>query len=66
MLVEAMKKAGTVSDVAKVREALLGMRYSGIWNIKFDSTGEQVFSFNIVRVKKGGGIEAQSLDPTMK
>jgi branched-chain amino acid transport system substrate-binding protein len=66
MLAEAMKKAGTVSDVAKVREALLGMRYSGIWNIKFDTTGEQVFSFNIVRVKKGGAIDVQSIDPTTK
>ena len=66
MLVEAMKKAGSVSDVAKVREALLGMRYSGVWNIKFDATGEQVFSFNIVRIKKGGEIEVQSIDPTTK
>jgi branched-chain amino acid transport system substrate-binding protein len=66
MLAEAMKKAGSVSDVAKVREALLGMRYSGVWNIKFDATGEQVFSFNIVRIKKGGEIEVQSIDPTAK
>lgn len=64
MLVEAMKKAGTVEDVAKVREALLGMRYSGVWNIKFDQTGEQVFSFNIVRIRKGGAVEVQSVDPT--
>jgi branched-chain amino acid transport system substrate-binding protein len=64
MLVEAMKKAGTVDDVMKVKEALLGMRYSGLWNIKFDSMGEQVFSFNIVRITKGGKIDVQSFDPT--
>lgn len=64
MLVEAMKKAGTVDNVMKVKEALLGMRYSGLWNIKFDSTGEQMFSFNIVRITKGGKIDVQSFDPT--
>ena len=42
------------------------MRYSGVWNIKFDATGEQVFSFNIARIKKGGEIEVQSIDPTTK
>jgi branched-chain amino acid transport system substrate-binding protein len=64
MLVEAMKKAGTVDDVMKVKQALMDMRYSGIWNIKFDTTGEQVFSFNIVRITKGGKIDVQSFDPT--
>ena len=47
MLVEAMKKAGTVEDVAKIRAALLSMTYQGLWNIKFDATGEQVFDFDI-------------------
>ena len=64
MLVEAMKKAGTVDDVMKVKQALMDMRYSGIWNIKFDVTGEQVFSFNIVRMTRGGKIDVQSFDPT--
>jgi branched-chain amino acid transport system substrate-binding protein len=64
MLVEAMKKAGSVDDVAKIRAALLQMRYSGLWNIKFDDTGEQVFSFSIVRLKKGGAVEVNSVDPT--
>ena len=64
MLVEAMKKAGTVDDVMKVKQALMDMRYSGIWNIKFDVTGEQVFSFNIVRITRGGKIDVQSFDPT--
>ncbi|MBV8851112.1 MAG: ABC transporter substrate-binding protein [Methylobacteriaceae bacterium] len=66
MLVEAMKKAGTVTEVAKIREALSGMRYSGLWNIKYDSTGEEVISFNIAHVKKGGSVEVQSVDPTAK
>ncbi|GAC1333970.1 MAG: ABC transporter substrate-binding protein [Beijerinckiaceae bacterium] len=64
MLVEAMKKAGTVDDVMKVKQTLMDMRHSGLWNIKFDSTGEQVFSFNIVRITKGGKIDVQSFDPT--
>jgi branched-chain amino acid transport system substrate-binding protein len=48
----------------KVKQTLMDMRYSGIWNIKFDRTGEQVFSFNIVRITKGGNIDVQSFDPT--
>ena len=49
----------------KVKEAFLGMRYSGLWNIKFDSMGEQVFSFLKHRADyEGGKIDVQSFDPT--
>jgi branched-chain amino acid transport system substrate-binding protein len=57
MLVDAMKKAGTVDDVAKVKQALMSFTYPGIWNIRFDETGEEVFNFDIVDIKYGGKIE---------
>jgi len=63
MLVEAMKKAGTVEDVAKVKQALLSMRYSGMWNIRYDETGEAVFDFDVLHMKKGGAITATRVTP---
>jgi branched-chain amino acid transport system substrate-binding protein len=63
MLVEAMKKAGTVDDVAKVRQALLAESYRGLWNIRFDSTGEAVFDFDVLHMKKGGAISATRVNP---
>jgi branched-chain amino acid transport system substrate-binding protein len=63
MLVEAMKKAGTVDDVAKVKQALESITYPGIWNIRFDKTGEEVFNFDVVDIKKGGKIEVTHISP---
>jgi branched-chain amino acid transport system substrate-binding protein len=63
MLVEAMKKAGTVDDVAKIKQALLSFTYPGLWSIHFDQTGEEVFNFDIVDIKKGGGIEVMHISP---
>jgi branched-chain amino acid transport system substrate-binding protein len=63
MLVEAMKKAGTVDDVAKVRTALLSFAYPGLWNIRYDKTGEEVFNFDVVDIKKGGKIEVTHIAP---
>ena len=54
MLVEAMKRAGTVDDVAKVKQALQSFTYEGLWNIRYDKTGEEVINFDIVDVQKGG------------
>jgi branched-chain amino acid transport system substrate-binding protein len=62
MLVEAMKKAGTVDDVAKVRSALMGLEYQGVWNIGYRNS-EAVFGFDVVHMKKGGTIKAESVDP---
>ena len=56
MLVEAMKRAGSVDDVAKVRKALQSFTYDGLWNIRYDNTGEEVINFDIVDVQKGGKI----------
>jgi len=63
MLVEAMKKAGTVDDIAKVKDALKSMTYSGIWNIRYDQTGEEVINFDVVDIKKGGKIEVTHIAP---
>ncbi len=63
MLVEAMKKAGTVDDVAKVKKALLSIHYKGVWNIRFDKTGEEIFDFDIADVKKGGKIGITHIEP---
>lgn len=62
MLVEAMKKAGTVDDVAKVKQALLSITYPGLWTIHFDQTGEEIFNFDVVDIKKGG-IEVTHISP---
>jgi len=62
MLVEAMKKAGTVDDVPKIRQALLSMTYDGLWKIRFDERGEEIFNFDIVRMKRGGQISVTSVD----
>jgi branched-chain amino acid transport system substrate-binding protein len=63
MLVAAMQKAGTVDDVAKVRAALLSSTHSGMWTIKYDPRGEQVFDFDIAHLKKGGVIQITRVEP---
>jgi branched-chain amino acid transport system substrate-binding protein len=62
MLIEAMKKAGSVDDVAKIRKELLSMTYDGLWKIRFDETGEEIFNFDVVRMKRGGQISVTSVD----
>ncbi|MEO7116080.1 MAG: ABC transporter substrate-binding protein [Caldimonas sp.] len=63
MLVEAMKRAGTVDDVAKIKQALLSFTYDGIWKIRYDKTGEEVINFDIVDVAKGGKITVSHEQP---
>ena len=63
MLVEAMKKAGTVDDVAKVKQALMSFTYEGLWKIRYDKTGEEVINFDIVDVQKGGKITVTHQEP---
>ena len=63
MLVEAMKKAGSVDDVAKVKQALMTISHKGIWNIRYDKTGEAVFDFDVLHMKKGGGITSTHVEP---
>jgi branched-chain amino acid transport system substrate-binding protein len=63
MLVEAMKRAGTVDDVAKIKQALLSFTYDGMWKIRYDTTGEEVIDFDIVDVAKGGKITVTHEQP---
>jgi branched-chain amino acid transport system substrate-binding protein len=63
MLVEAMKRAGTVDDVAKIKQALLSFTYDGMWKIRYDATGEEVIDFDIVDVAKGGKITVTHEQP---
>jgi branched-chain amino acid transport system substrate-binding protein len=62
MLIEAMKKAGSVDDVTKIRKELLSMTYDGLWKIRFDERGEEIFNFDIVRMKRSGQISVTSVD----
>ena len=62
MLIEAMKKAGSVDDVAKIRKELLSMTYDGLWKIRFDEKGEEIFNFDVVRMKRGGQLSVTSVD----
>ncbi len=52
-----------MDDVAKVKQALMSITYNGIWNIRFDKTGEAVFDFDVVDIKKGGKIEVTHIAP---
>lgn len=63
MLVKAMQQAGTVDDVTEIRKALLSMKYQGLWKISFDENSEQVFDFDIVRIRKGGTKEIVHVEP---
>jgi branched-chain amino acid transport system substrate-binding protein len=63
MLAQAMQKAGTVDDVAKVKAALMSFTYPGLWSIRFDQTGEEVFNFDVVDIKKGGAIDVTHFSP---
>ena len=64
MLVEAMKRAGTVDDVVKVKQALMTLDYKGVWSQRFDKTGEAVFGFDIVHMTKGGAVKVTQVDPS--
>ena len=35
----------------------------GIWTIRFDATGEDVFDFDVVDIRKGGKIEVTHVSP---
>jgi branched-chain amino acid transport system substrate-binding protein len=62
MLVEAMKKAGSVDDVGKIRAALLSMTYDGLWKISYDPKGEEIINFDVVHMTRGGKIDVTSVE----
>jgi branched-chain amino acid transport system substrate-binding protein len=61
MLIEAMKTAGSVDDMPAIRKALLSMKYDGLWKYVFDEKGEAMFDFDIVHLKRGGGITVEKV-----
>jgi branched-chain amino acid transport system substrate-binding protein len=63
MLVNAMKAAGSVDDIGKIRKALMATPHEGLWKIKYDETGEAIFKFDLVQVKRGGVVSVTSIDP---
>jgi len=63
MLVQAMKKAGTVDDTVAVKAALMSMTWDGLWKIRFDDKGEAIFNFDVVRLQKGGKLEVIHINP---
>lgn len=62
MLVEAMKKAGTVTDVPKIRQALLSLTYDGLWKISYDEKGEEIINFDVVHLQRGGKISVTKVE----
>ncbi len=40
------------------------VNFGSLWKIKYDKTGEAVFGFDVVHVRKGGTIEVVKFDPT--
>ena len=49
--------------LAAVKKALMSMTYDGLWKIRFDDKGEAIFNFDVVRLKKGGALEVQHINP---
>jgi len=62
MLVEAMKRAGSVDDVAKIRKELVGMTYDGLWKISYDDHAEEIINFDVVHMTRGGAISVHSVE----
>ena len=52
-----------MDDPVAVKKALMSMTYDGMWKIRFDDKGEAIFNFDVVRLKKGGAIEVQHINP---
>ena len=40
-----------------------GLEIEGLWTIRFDDKGEEVFNFDVVRLKKGGALEVTHINP---
>lgn len=66
MLAEAMKRAGSINDVAAVKKELLSMTYDGLWVQKFDSVGGGIHSYEIAEVRRGGAIKMTLVKPGSK
>ncbi|MCL4745029.1 MAG: ABC transporter substrate-binding protein [Burkholderiaceae bacterium] len=66
MLIEAMKKAASVTDVAAIKKQLLSMTYEGLWVQKFDSVGGGIHSYEIAELRRGGQLKLHPVKPGSK
>jgi len=66
MLIEAMKKARSVTDVAAIKKELLSITYEGLWTQKFDPTGAGIHSYEIAELRKGGALKLNLVKPASK
>ena len=41
----------------------MSFTYKGVWNIRYDKTGEAVFGFDVLHMKKGGAITSTHIEP---
>ncbi len=53
MFVKAVEKAGTTSDLDKIRQALIGMTYEGVMKMTVSKEGRFVHDYYIGMIKKG-------------
>ena len=63
MLVQAMQRAGTVTDLDKIKKEFISKPYEGLWTISYTTQGEQRHAFQIVHIKHGGAIDTFTVDP---
>ena len=66
VLIEAMKKARSVTDVAAIKKELLSITYEGLWTQKFDPTGAGIHSYEIAELRKGGALKLNLVKPASK
>ena len=53
MFVKAVEKAGTTSDLDKIRQALVGMTYEGVMKMTVSREGQFIHDYYIGMIKKG-------------
>jgi hypothetical protein len=52
-------EAGGVDEVAKIRKELLSITYDGLWKLRFDDKGDEIFNFDICA--EPGGVRAPTI-----
>lgn len=65
ILVEAMKKAGTIDDTDKIRQALLEIEYDGVnGNIAFQENGQGMVQVNVTQIQNGAPVPVREFKGT--
>ena len=54
MLVAAMQKAGTTTDVGKISQALRGLTFNGLVQYTIDDKGQMYSGYDVISIGKGG------------